>query len=588
MKIRSLRLKNWRGHADLTLPLPTDRALVITGPNGSGKTSVLQSLQWLLVGSNPCGQSYELGLLRTGSDKGYVSALLTSGAEVRRNLPDSLEVPGLPKKAGKWAAESHLMALTGCTNKDEVERALRTDLFLTLASKAQSEAFYEILNPLVPLDLVEAKLTELEASTKLPIRATLTKHYGDPSTNLDVIYKACSGARRDQKKRLKEKDAVHQSFLASVEDGTAPPFVREPDPSRKAESQKEVEALSREIGAANATAARQRSLVAKAADIQRRLQAAWPAEKLSKNEAELTSIKTRLQEIDGSGARLFKLQQKRSGMGSECCPTCQQVWPDAQDRAAAALLLDQEIEALLPLAEEEAVIRGRIPKGENLLRQQHALAPLRAQLEEVEAEAAGLEEVDTAELEARLRQARFELRAFEEQAKDAAAYARWVSDKAAASDEVTALTAEVKALEELVTLFGPTGLKAEILRKCAEPIGEQLSGTLSLWDMAARLSPELVLEVERDGIWRPAYACSDGERILVGLALQVWLAQQSGARIILCDRLEALDDENLRVLLASVDQLVENGAVDHAILAGTDLPVATLTLPPLNAKLLEV
>jgi hypothetical protein len=37
---------------------------------------------------------------------------------------------------------------------------------------------------------------------------------------------------------------------------------------------------------------------------------------------------------------------------------------------------------------------------------------------------------------------------------------------------------------------------------------------IALGRLAARLSPDLVLEVERNGDWRPAYACSDGERIL--------------------------------------------------------------------------
>ncbi len=89
--------------------------------------------------------------------------------------------------------------------------------------------------------------------------------------------------------------------------------------------------------------------------------------------------------------------------------------------------------------------------------------------------------------------------------------------------------------------------------------------------MEARLTDALNIEVLRDGEWRSYESLSDGESLLVAIALQVWLCEITGLRILTMDRAEALDHENQQLLYTACEQLLEAGSIDHAILCGVGL-----------------
>lgn len=586
MKLSSLTLRNWRGIADLTLDLSSGGPMILSGPNGAGKTSVLAAIEWLFTGKNPLGQSRETGLLREGADAGFVSASL-AGTEVRRNIkPHSLEIEGLPRNASQAAAEQRLMALAGVVTGQDVARALRPDLFIQLAAKDQSAAWFAILDVRVDATLVEAELKKLGSAAVAAYKA----HYGAVSGNLGSAHKTFYAARRDQKRDLKEAELALAQLLQKEEDGKAPAFKQPPDPEVVATKRAQLEQAKIDMGGVLAGQQHRARLREKANGLRESLKEAWDKDRLARNEAELRKIRAHLTELDSPRTRLQRLQAEIASYQGTCCPTCQRLWEDANERAARVMVLTQEEDALKRLVVEESKLRARLEKGEGMVERQHRLAASRELLADIEAELHLVGKEPGIELEALIHRLRDEVAALDAQLTDSEDSTKWIAQKREANEKVTRLTAEVAALEDLVALFGdgPSSIKHRVLKEKSEPIGDQLTAVLSNWGMAARLDGDLVLEVERDGEWRPAYACSDGERILVALALQVWLAQESGTRLVLIDRLEALDLSNLETLVTAVEQLLQAGEIDHAFLAGVDLgEYATLTLDHTH-QLLEV
>ncbi len=77
MKVLSLHLQNFRCYLDATLEFPTQGAL-ITGPNGSGKTNLLESILYLSCGKSQIASS-ERELIRFESDFLFVKTACSLG-----------------------------------------------------------------------------------------------------------------------------------------------------------------------------------------------------------------------------------------------------------------------------------------------------------------------------------------------------------------------------------------------------------------------------------------------------------------------------------------------------------------------------
>src|SRR4051812_5144542 len=56
MRLVRVRLENFRSHADTEIDLCTVSAAAIVGVNGSGKSSIIESIRWCLFGGDPDGQ----------------------------------------------------------------------------------------------------------------------------------------------------------------------------------------------------------------------------------------------------------------------------------------------------------------------------------------------------------------------------------------------------------------------------------------------------------------------------------------------------------------------------------------------------
>ncbi|MGH9101935.1 MAG: DNA replication/repair protein RecF [Acidimicrobiales bacterium] len=73
MQVERLWLRDWRSWADLELELPPEGTLLIVGPNGQGKTNLLEGIAWLATLESFRGAGRE-AVVRSGAERAVLRA----------------------------------------------------------------------------------------------------------------------------------------------------------------------------------------------------------------------------------------------------------------------------------------------------------------------------------------------------------------------------------------------------------------------------------------------------------------------------------------------------------------------------------
>ena len=130
----------------------------------------------------------------------------------------------------------------------------------------------------------------------------------------------------------------------------------------------------------------------------------------------------------------------------------------------------------------------------------------------------------------------------------------------------TALTAEQSALHACCEAFGPKGLRERILAERLGALTERINEVLAAFglQLAFQSDPWAVL---LNGI--PPALMAESERLRAGLAFQIALAETSGVRLLVVDRLDVLDHQNRGALFGALTLAREKGWVEQAILLAT-------------------
>lgn len=573
MKIKRMHIHNYRGIADLEIAFKPGEPLIVTGPNGIGKSTIYGALGYLLGETNQAFDK-DAPILHLDAKVGFVEADLASDDTVRRsftvNDPPKLEVEGVTKKAGKRGAEQRLCELAGISSAADAALCLRPDLFLRLRKKDQSELFYTLLRVTVTKDLVAERVGKLEEDTGLPIWETFNAHKVKISTNLDSTKDVLFAARTIAKRNLKEESIVLERYLQQESEGECPAFVEEPDHAEikrlEDEGRKWLREQSRLVAVADEIE-RTKTLIA---NRKASLEGAPTKAALAKAEKRMIEIEEGMKKHEEAAAEYKQLSAELNKLfrAGKTCHACGK----PTDNKARMNEIEVRIARLAGDAEAyEKLVDARL-KGQQWLSGAKQYEVNQGLLDAAQERMKELGPApDFSETEEGLRAVDELLENLRDQQREWYAWTSWNEKKTASQERVNQLTTEVKSLAELVNLFSATGLKAEVLRRASKPVEDKLSSTLALWDMKARLSDELVLEVERYGLWRPSTACSAGELLLVALALQVWLAEVTGLRILCVDGVEQLDPENRKLMFVAVQDLLDSEAVDHAIVCGMGL-----------------
>ena len=626
MIIGKLILSGFRCHERLDIPMPP--VLLVTGPNGSGKSSIQAALEWAFSGrcafTDEKGSNGQLG--RDGG-KGYVSLVSCDENEgdtgqATRSTDGHLTLSWKPSaKSGEaQAALEHEMGCTG----DQARLALRAGRFFGMNAKEQKSLLYEMLNLTITSGQVKLALTELGAPRSLPLVATAVKLLGgheDALVDIGRAYKVCYEERTVQNRLAKTAKAKVQELKKEGESLIFPTDEARAKVIRDiAENQSALDAAAKAEGARE-TLIIQRSHLTKSRDVAAEAlriagqglgdappdtSALW--ERKPAVQSRLDGIKKLIADATGQRSaalraresleHALRLESSRRGQGSGCQYDQSHPCPGAATRQAN---VESEI-AQLPTIEtfdkQLAELKERSIKGqaildgiddqlkmavrwEKLSSAKDNLAKAEAALESCPIMPApddfikGLKNagvtlgdlIDSVPgLLDSLKRKREQLQSELESHRAWSAHQKRVNEAKVALEE-----AEYSAtiLNELVPFFAPDGYQARVLREQLKPLLDRLSQILDRWNLAARYTDELYLQVRTRECWVDYARLSDGEQVLVALAHQVAFAYLTGLQIVVIDRIEALDESRQSILLNACAEIVSvEGGPDHIVLLG--------------------
>lgn len=607
MKLAKLALTNFRCHKKLSLTLAP--VTVITGANGAGKSSVQAALEWLLSGSAPWPAEH---LLAHGCKVTRVVATSTTGDTVTRAYePHSLALSWAPSLKLR-EAQSKLEDAMRCS-ADRARLCLRAGRFFGVDGKQQVALLYDLLGCYLGPPQIADHLKRLTVHHSLPLDKVAHEVAGTPIPSVAAGYKACYAERTVVGRAKKQAATRLTDAQARLAEQVFEPSWPTDEALKKAEEVYSRARVARET--AKRTQAERAHLIAKIAEAE-----AAPAvdasgltadlERTSRAldllTAKLEGIRLQERERNSASVRLMGLTKEIEDLervlgGEQVCPwradypCTREHGPEVEERLER---LRFDVEELTPAASapsqaaaisqlEERIARGKA-KAKELqlaLQSERAAAERAARIATWRERLAELPEVDVDALDG---QCALLAKTLDGLAADRAAADRYQK----AQDAVTAAERDLadadarhRCLDVLCQVFGERGIQLEVLTANIEPLQEELRGALSLVGMDARYRlPDLTLEVQTtaDGPWVEYDALSDGEALSVAWAHQVAFAVLTGLRIVVLDRVEALDARHQDWLLSHALASVDAGHIDHALLLGVRWEGAA---PPNHIKL---
>jgi DNA repair exonuclease SbcCD ATPase subunit len=248
MQIEELAIANFRGFCEeRRVPMPAN-VVIIRGPNGSGKTSFVDAIQWLLLGDV---QRFQAGALRPGEDyitnryatgPPFVEACLLGGdgervRVTRRGVGKSMQVqvdlpqqaPIVGQQAQQWLNSTMGSGLHGQEEVDFLRRYLLQQDDMREFLGADTKERYQFIASLSGME----RLTNLEGQLRDELNATRKRVKGlkedveKAASELEVVSDSAAAAREDAKRHDETPGATEaevrarQLFGQQIEDPLA-------------------------------------------------------------------------------------------------------------------------------------------------------------------------------------------------------------------------------------------------------------------------------------------------------------------------------------------------------------------------------
>lgn len=605
-RIKRMRLVNFRCHRELVVNLEGDGAVMITGPNWAGKSSLLEAIQFLVCGRTIHTQANGVGveeLITDGETELRVQALVDPGARLEL-LPDPwrfqelfLERSFINTRGGGWGYAIGTMddpRDIQATGWKEVAAILWGDpklawsiLSQELLSMNATDRQAALAGALgldsVPLDVLlgeeadsedEIRRARLHVAELLDIpreRGPELTHVPRPKVGL--VHRKLVAERREEQNRVEaqrgqeagpkpdqpkpELDKIRATVKAlEEEDAARARDIREAD--------KAVAGLEAKLDEAQERQAERRAELAELEELIK------PGRKREKGPtaSELEELDRQIEaKVDGLAAvrddeRAVEAERRAlEGQEFGGCPKgdqgCAPLWSSRREERLAELearaeklaepskRLRTECDALRRQRDELSKAREATTKREAKLREARASArELKAQLE---ASAKAIEGI-----EASLRRAR--------EAADAAAAIPEVQGLSAAQEEERQArelagrwaqyesaiqevnTSSLDFLRWLEERMNPAGPLQEWVNKRAARLRARVQ------EAAAAVYPDRELNLELDPFQatvdgRRWELLSDSEQLRLHMALQAAMARVAGVELLLLDRVDWLDPE---------------------------------------------
>lgn len=193
MKISHVRISNILGIDELEFD-PADGFTEISGPNGTGKTSVLESIKGALQ------EGHDATLLRKGAEKGEIVLVLDDGSEIRRRVTEKSSTTDLLRDGKKTPRPATaIRALIDMMSVNPVD-------FLRATKKDRAKVLLEAM----PLHADAARLSKIAG---FPVQVSPDTH---ALQVIQAVYQQVYDARTGTNRAVREKEATINQLTAAV------------------------------------------------------------------------------------------------------------------------------------------------------------------------------------------------------------------------------------------------------------------------------------------------------------------------------------------------------------------------------------
>ncbi|MGB9845873.1 MAG: AAA family ATPase [Desulfotomaculales bacterium] len=590
MRIERLRLVNFGNYVDTDIQL--EQINVFCGPNGAGKSTIKQALEYLLTGrvygvTDAAGRGADV-LVRTGEKTGYVAAVV-DGLSISREIGGKLQGMGEPP------------------NREIISALLNTSRFLELPQKEQQALLFSLLG----LSFTEEKILDHlndwpgagEREKRVFMNLFVGQAAGGPEV-FDKLYKLFYNERTSAKRILKELEALAKQEGGQVE---LPPGAWEAREQIREDlkklKQRQAE-LTKAIGQAQMQIKYRQDLESNLGRLERekqeleeKIKAALPgdtraeknyAEGLAEREEELNErIKTTQEELYKVNQKKANLEalilnadklQERLSSGNKCplledleCPVDRKALIENLKKENDARAKELE-ECEITVADLEKELEGLGKEIEQIRKKQveqrqalaeldfdrKKLADLEQRLEYFYTQLEEIKEIPVAEMEEEIDALGQRIANGEELVRKLAVYEDRVNRQRELQERLVRAREEVEALEVLVDAFGPKGIRAKLLDQVIEKLQARADERMQLLT-GGRYRVKFAMfapVIEKEGM--PVKKLSTGERLLLGVVMQDILAGLAGARLLVIDDANHLDQRNKNALMGMLLKVRED------------------------------
>jgi predicted ATP-binding protein involved in virulence len=609
MKLRKLRLQNYRIHQDSTLDIGDAKFVCLRGKNMSGKTSFAEALSMNLavttVSLPADGKGFK-GKIGLSDSKAIITADIQGNHLLRKNVVLNCNTSGrtgeavcldeIGEKEKNEVVDKFENFLSD--KKESLLISLNTDYF----SKLDREKQTNLLAKLVLPSHYNFPQDKIEATNRL-----LNKPINFDSEPFDVIAKAYDALYQERKTTNRQvEDLVIPDPLPMVKGVDSALLQAELNAVREQRTKLQAERDAAVSKANEVEVKRGRlqtkidGLQTKVRDDKRRLEAVeahiLPADKLKALE-EVASRSDKFTQLNAQHSeflhalRVTNDQIGRlnsiSGKGSTC-PACDQ---PIYGEKIASLVADlrkeyEEMDSKLQGIDTAIEALGDIQGALSSIQKHNSAVKEKSEIEKSLSEtvdegkktrtqlnALGEREDATLPFNDPLALAETKINNILEKLRPVIAAEERVKEIERLTEQKKKLVAKAASLDTLTKYFDKDGIKAELIGKYIGSFESKINSVLSAWGYktALTMDPFSFETTTPRGYVGPVKELSGAEEHIFKAAFQCAVSIAAGINFVVIDEIEELGTDIRQALFATVYGLIEEGILEQAILIGFSL-----------------
>jgi len=613
VRIKSIRLQNFRNHVDTSLNLQGTSLCVVRGANASGKSSIGQGISVNLtnttMGLSGDGKGYQSKI-----KKGEVAAIVTTEIQGKHLLKNTvsmkLNTSGRTSSVECVDDPGDNRIVNGFKNflsdrKTALLISTNTDHFSRQEEKEQTNLIAKLVLPShhdFPADKIEAVCDILGWDQ--------SEFDSEP---FDVITKAHKGLYKEREttnRQVKEfvipdalpivkgvDSASLQSQLTTIRDERTKLQTERDAAMQKATEievkrgrlQTKIEGLRAELDRGKKRLAFIEPLILSDEQVNELTAVVSKETELSELLKEHSGLLGAIRTVNGQIERMREVSEQGS-----TCPTCDQTIDTAKIASLIADLEKEHVTADKRIQEIDKKIEaiGDIGTAKESLRKHNEAVKETDELEESLAETVKTGKATKAEIEALgetvnatlpfnepLAQLQTAEDKINEQLRPVIAAEERAKERERLTEQLEKLQAKAAKLDGLVKYFDKDGVKKTLISEYIGSFESKINSVMDAFGYKTALTMEpFAFEVQTArGYVGPVKELSGAEEHIFKVAFQCAVSIAAGINLVVIDEIEELGEDIRFRLFGAVMDLIDKGSLEQAILIGFSLDK---TLPP--------